>query len=439
MRQSGLAFIDSGAFSGIIQETLESLDLSNNNFKDIPTAALQGLKQLRHLSVANNKIVSISSSVFASYASRDRLLSLDLSGNFIHELHPMATAALVRLENLNLQRNNLTVIPLPAIQKHSSTLKNLNLALNYLSKIPHPGIELPQLVSFSLEYNRINSLPTWSFQGTPNLLYLYLSGNKLTRLDPKAFCKIEELQYLSMGDVGIRRLNAEMFQCLPNLYRLDIMDSALENIEIGALQKLPNLRSINLHNNRLTRIDRSTFAGLSHLYSIDLGSNRLHRIGNFAFSSLPSLRHLDISRNELELLETNTFDQSFQDTGEARSIYLCGNPWKCDAQLNWFRRWLRDNIEIIVDRPDCQAVCQEPPQLLNWPIRFLNPPPQQQGNIQPNFVPPQMGSSKKLLLAEQMEHETGHPEEHIPDMFQVLTGTVPKPFEHLFSAASGGK
>ncbi|KFD72722.1 hypothetical protein M514_01849 [Trichuris suis] len=440
LRKNGLRIAEPTALSGTIQETLESLDLNDNDFEAIPIAALRGLKQLRHLSLANNKIFSVSSNTFASFASRDRLRSLDLSGNFIQQLHPMATAALARLEDLNLQRNNFMDVPLPAIQKHSSTLKNLDLALNYFSKMPRPGLQLPQLISLSLEYNRIDSLPAWMFEGTPNLLYLYLRGNKLQRLDPKAFCNIRELQYLSLGDFGVKRLNAEMLQCLPDLSRLDVTDGSLENIEIGALQKMPNLGSINLRNNRITRIDRSTFAGLVRLYSIDLSNNRLSRISNFAFSSLPSLRHLDISRNELELLEPNTFDKSFQETTDGRSIYLCDNPWICDTKLNWFRRWLRENIEIVVDGPDCQAVCQEPPQLLNWPIRFLNPPPQHLGNIQPNFVPPKVEANEELTEAEeQTEQATSRFEPHDSSTLEVLTGTMPKPLKQLFNAASSGK
>ncbi|CDW53794.1 leucine Rich Repeat family protein [Trichuris trichiura] len=439
LRKNGLRSIEPTAFSGIIQDTLESLDLNDNDFEAIPVEALRGLKQLRHLSLANNKILFVSSNTFAAFASRDRLRSLDLSGNFIQQLHPMATAALVRLEDLNLQRNNFTDVPLPAIQKHFSTLKNLDLALNYFSKMPSPGLQLPQLRSLSLEYNKINSLLVSVFEGTPNLLYLYLSGNKLQKLDPRVFCNVRELQYLSLGDFGVKRLNSEMLQCLPDLSRLDITDSSLENIEIGALQKLPNLATINLRNNKIKRIDRSTFAGLEHLYSIDLSNNGLRKISNFAFSSLRSLRHLDISRNELKLLEPNTFDQSFQETTDGRSIYLCNNPWICDIKLNWFRRWLRENIEIAVDRPDCQAVCQEPPQLLNWPIRFLNPPPQHVGNMQPNFVPPQVESSVELTETEGMEQTTSRFEPHDSSIVEVLTGTVPKPLKQLFNAASHGK
>lgn len=36
---------------------------------------------------------------------------------------------------------------------------------------------------------------------------------------------------------------------------------------------------------------------------------------------------------------------------------------------------MRENLEIIIDKPHCSSVCIKPDWLNNYPIRFPNPPP----------------------------------------------------------------
>lgn len=51
------------------------------------------------------------------------------------------------------------------------------------------------------------------------------------------------------------------------------------------------------------------------------------------------------------------------------------NPWVCDDRLEWLRRWLRQNMDIVIDKqPGCLAVCKAPTDLDNWPLRQENPP-----------------------------------------------------------------
>lgn len=38
-------------------------------------------------------------------------------------------------------------------------------------------------------------------------------------------------------------------------------------------------------------------------------------------------------------------------------MYVCGNPWLCNSALEWFRTYLRENIDIDIDKPGCVAAC----------------------------------------------------------------------------------
>ncbi len=143
------------------------------------------------------------------------------------------------------------------------------------------------------------------------------------------------------------------------------------------------------------RIRADMFRNLQNLYSLDLQGNQLNFVEDFSWAQLPALRHLDISSNNLEVLTPNTFQGTFLPTSDVRTLFICGNsclficlffpllnsfpaasdnPWVCDARLEWFRQWLRDNMDIQIDKPGCMSVCVAPSFFPpNWPIRNLDP------------------------------------------------------------------
>lgn len=66
------------------------------------------------------------------------------------------------------------------------------------------------------------------------------------------------------------------------------------------------------------------FQSLTKLYTLDLSGNQLNQVDDRAWSNLPALRHLDISSNNLQLLQPNTFLNTFLPTSDTRVLYLCG-------------------------------------------------------------------------------------------------------------------
>ncbi|KRX80420.1 Insulin-like growth factor-binding protein complex acid labile subunit [Trichinella sp. T6] len=438
IRRAGLKTLHPSTFDHTLLETLISLDLSDNELESVPTNALAKLRQLRRLRLSNNRIVQLPMDTFVGFLSRNRIHSLNLAGNSMTNFAALATAALDQLEQLSLENNNLTEIPYQCLSRHRATLNNLNLASNQISSLKPYSFDLPQLRSLSLENNPIDKLGAHGFTGLPHLLHLYISGTRLHSFEAEAFCPIYDLNYLSIGATAIVQLPAQALRCLKNLIRLEMTNGILETIETGVFQLTPNLRAIILANNRLKTIDQNTFAGLDHVYSIDLSRNRLQSVANFAFSSLKSLRHLDLSYNALQTLQPNTFEFSFNpELVDHNVIYLCGNYWKCDVQLDWFRRWLREHIDVVVDRPDCPAVCSEPPQLRAWPVRFLNPPPEiAGGENSAGFLPPTMDpEDSELAESIQRSYDPRSPyRQPASSVLQMITGTVPRALKRVYQS-----
>ncbi|VDN57795.1 unnamed protein product [Dracunculus medinensis] len=57
----------------------------------------------------------------------------------------------------------------------------------------------------------------------------------------------------------------------------------------------------------------------------------------------------------------NEFENSFLPVpNDRRVMYVCGNPWFCNSALEWFRAYLRENVDIDIDKPGCIAVCMGP-------------------------------------------------------------------------------
>ncbi|KFD57340.1 hypothetical protein M513_01851 [Trichuris suis] len=372
LNKNGLTDIDDTAFDGPLLDSLLDLDLRFNALGRVPTKGISRLRRLNKLSLAFNRIPSIGSNSFAQYACSDYLTRIDLSGNRLTDLDENAFHGLRALSEINLEANSLAAVPTPALREHRSRLKNLNLGANRISMLTKGSLDLPNLESLSLEYNVISSLTPDVLAGTPNLLYLYLTGNKFTQWDSDMLRHVGNLRAIAMGEMAIRTIPADAFRHTPNLLRLEMSESAVDTIEQGAFQRIPNVQAIALHKNLLTEVRADMFRGLNHLYALDLSNNELRKVDDFAWAHLPALRNLDISNNELRTIPPGTFNGTFLKGRDARVLYVCNNPWACNEQLEWFRTWLRQNNDIIIDKSDCYALCRSPDHLVNWPLRGEN-------------------------------------------------------------------
>ncbi|XP_056643309.1 toll-like receptor 8 [Diorhabda sublineata] len=99
--------------------TVRSIDLSNNNIKSIYLEELRNLKDLTHINLSYNKIISIPTHSF----SLNNIKLIDLSNNNIKQIKNGTFVNIQNLEELYLQSNNIEIIDddafqyLPVLQK----------------------------------------------------------------------------------------------------------------------------------------------------------------------------------------------------------------------------------------------------------------------------------------------------------------------------------
>lgn len=198
--------LHNNALAGL-EQSLESLDLSNNKLQRVPETVDQ-LGRLTTLNLANNVIQFVNATTFTNNVSRT-LQSLDLSSNNLTQL-PDSNARLAALELLRLNDNRIRVI-------NSFAFRGM-----------------PNLQYLYLRDNQIDKLNENAFSELPRLRWLYLSGNRLRTLEQEQFASLKETIEILHVQGKKRRLlfcfnrillewRAEIYWPLPNNYELHSM------------------------------------------------------------------------------------------------------------------------------------------------------------------------------------------------------------------------
>ncbi|VDP11456.1 unnamed protein product [Soboliphyme baturini] len=408
MSRNGLKNMDLMAFDCVLVNTLLELKLTDNELSSLPCTGVPRLRNLRKLSLRNNRIWRLPTSTLNLYAILENLVSLDLSGNLVSSI-PGTTAIMPKLEELILAGNDLVEMPYSFLNSHRSTLKTLDLAHNQISQILALGIDLPRLDSLNLSHNRIANFSAYSLAGVPSLSDLNLEANRLSQWNHQFLCAVQMLRQLTIGRNAITSVPADAMRCLPNLQTLDISNGNLDRIYSNTFRPAAKLRTVLLNNNHLSRIEQETFSGMAELSTVQLSGNKLQTVEEFAFSSLPSLVTLDLSNNKLTTLKTSAFSNTLQSSvGTVISLQLCDNPWICDDEFEPFRQWLRDNMEVSINKAECQPMCEQPELLRDWPIRFPNPPPDPQLYI-PELAKPSKPTDSNMEWDNVAQDDFAHP------------------------------
>ncbi|XP_068596947.1 transforming growth factor beta activator LRRC32-like [Brachionichthys hirsutus] len=213
---------------------------------------------------------------FVPLALDTRLRRLDLSNNFIRQLHPLA---LPYLEQLDLSSNQLDFISEDAFE-NLARLEDLNLSRNTLN-------------------NNIGR-NTKALRSMSGLKTLDISMNGLSDDAVQQYLRNKpSLNHLKMTGNALRRLSHEMFK------------------------ESKGLRSIAIDNNLISVIERGTFEPLRRLEMLNLARNNLAHICDF---KLDQVKYLNLSRNSVEFFVAREDEQLYRleilDLSHNRLLYF---------------------------------------------------------------------------------------------------------------------
>ncbi|CAK1595662.1 unnamed protein product [Parnassius mnemosyne] len=258
--------------------TLASLDLSYNEFTQIPIEALRHLKVLNWLNLQNNLIVDLDPKMDWGFLA-DSLSSLSLSNNQLSFLREGALTSLRQLAQLELDGNRLQELEAHALPV---SLALLRLSDNLLTRVPcaalAPLTRLRHLhlrnnaLAVSLAVNRSCRAERYRIDS------LDLSHNDLT--DSFEFDFTQGLQLKQLA------LDLNDFTAIPPFV-----------LECGRIEKL------SISYNELTHLSDTTILALKHdLERLDLDNNELTFLPQ-SMQELTRLRHLSLAYNQLRDIE----------------------------------------------------------------------------------------------------------------------------------------
>ncbi|NXX63958.1 IGS10 protein, partial [Scopus umbretta] len=148
-------------------------------------------------------------------------------------------------------------------------------------------------------------------------------------------------QVLKMSYNKVRVLQQDVFYGLKSLVRLHMDHNKIEFVNPSIFYGLTSLRLVHLEGNLLKQLHPDTFVTL-----------RYSQVFKISF-----MKHIYLSDNVL----TSLPQEMFSYMSELESIYLHGNPWSCDCNLQWFAEWAKEKPDVIKCKKDRSSGAQQCP------------------------------------------------------------------------------
>ncbi|XP_075573094.1 immunoglobulin superfamily member 10 [Pelecanus crispus] len=207
----------------------------------------------------------------------------------------------------------------------------------YFTAVP-PHIP-PNVERVNLGYNSLLKLTETDFSGLEKLELLMLHSNEINTIPEKVFRDLYSLQVLKMSYNKVRVLQQDVFYGLKSLVRLHMDHNKIEFVNPNVFYGLTSLRLVHLEGNLLKQLHPDTFVTL-----------RYSQIFKISF-----VKHIYLSDNVL----TSLPQEMFSYMSELESIYLHGNPWSCDCNLQWFAEWAKEKPDVIKCKKDRSSSAQQ--------------------------------------------------------------------------------
>jgi leucine-rich repeat protein SHOC2 len=277
-------------------QNLLKLDLSENQFRQIPNALPESLEELK---INTNKVNTLNIKMPFSDG-----LGMNVNENDFDDL---------KQYEFVIQRFSTKE---PAINPfYLRNLRRLHLRKNNLKEVPADfGLLNTSLEYLDLSSNLINQFDSSLCRGFTCLQHLNLNSNYI-RYIPEQIRELQHLRYLNLSKNQVCRLNFEICNELPNLTELNLQNNCLEELPVfkkdGKQISVAQLAAVNeQYKENIPKQVLFTF-DLKNLARIDLSSNRFHSIFSLytTFALCPNLEEINLDSNQISNLDFDRLDE----------------------------------------------------------------------------------------------------------------------------------
>ncbi|KAM9309367.1 transforming growth factor beta activator LRRC33-like [Pholidichthys leucotaenia] len=202
---------------------------------------------------------------------------------------------------------NLSSVPLDL----DMSLRRLDLSRNFIRQLH--TLALPYLEQLDLSSNELDFISEGTFESLPQLEGLNLARN---RLDDNFFSNSKALQSLGRLktlDISLNGLSEDAVELYlrnkSELAHLKLTGNALTRLSHNLFKETRDLRTITVDDNLISEIERGTFEPLIRLEALDMSGNNLVHMCDF---KLHHVKYLNLSRNSLEFFVTREDDRFYK-------------------------------------------------------------------------------------------------------------------------------
>ncbi|RWS27011.1 chaoptin-like protein [Leptotrombidium deliense] len=359
--------------------TLESIDLSSNNFTEFPALSLKKqYSSLERLNISRNAIQSLPANSDVLVNVKD----LDLSHNPLNsDSHNILFGEPKSVRKLSVSNSRL--VSLPTVIE-APFLKELNLSSNNISKIDANTFQKSTLLkSLDLSANKIPNMNVnvkGLWQKLNNLQYLYLSSNPIQYIMKNDLDDLHSLETLDLSSLpmlthfecdslsnlfslktlklfGYKSLNyLEISECLSHI------NSKLEKLAIevkeqflkGHLQRAFSNRfnELVITGHRLTSLSSNCLTGIkSKELKVKVMDTSVNSIPPSLFTSIPMTTKLtvDIPSNEISSVNYQLLQSLDSKQLNVKLKGLEKNPIKCDCHLEPLWKWSHEKMKYNIN------------------------------------------------------------------------------------------
>lgn len=189
-------------------------------------------------------------------------------------------------------------------------LRRLDLSNNFIRQLH--TLVLPYLEQLDLSSNQLDLISEGAFENLARLEELNLSRNALNNnlgSNSKALQSASRLRSLDISMNGLSDDAVELYlRNKPSLDQLKMTGNALTRLSYNLFRGSKALRAITIDDNLISVIEQGTFEPLTQLEMLSLAKNNLAHICDF---KLHQLKYLNLSQNSMEFFVTREDDHLY--------------------------------------------------------------------------------------------------------------------------------
>nr|AVR52704.1 Toll5 [Sinohyriopsis cumingii] len=243
------------------------------------------------------------------------------------------------------QTSSLTSTRASGKEKDSAVSSENTYSVGFSFRLP-PDLQEFYLQSSNLRYD----IKEFNFLNN-SLQTLNLSGNALFKWTGP-IVGLNNLQVLDLSNNLCSDIGKHFFENFNSLEILFIGHNLLgyvieEDIDGEIFGNLKSLKRLDISDNRISFIPSKFFLGLLNLEIFDVSKNFLQTV-DFEINHMKKISQLDFQQNLLSLIPANIRSHLSDVKSNNISIYLEGNPLKCDCDALDFLKWIDNEKSQIM-------------------------------------------------------------------------------------------